>query len=114
METFLVGSEARGVEAWIELEKGETAAEGVVNHGETTVGSVHEADDVDVFRDTKFVFGIEEGELGAAFVALDEHKEFAENFAEVAAVDFVDDEIIRVLGVGAGGLAEVVEDAFFE
>jgi len=56
-----------------------------------------------VFRDIKFLIsalGICEwdGVFFAPLVRFDQHHQFAENFAEVAPVYFVNDEHVRLLG----------------
>ncbi len=62
-----------------------------------TVGGVEGAEDVEVGRDAEFLLGVGEcdGEfigLTEAFVVFDEGDEFSEDFGDVGAVDFVDDE----------------------
>ena len=61
------------------------------------VGGVERAEDVEVGWDAEFLLGVGEGDgefvgLSEAFVVFDEGNEFAEDFGDVGAVDFVDDE----------------------
>jgi hypothetical protein len=54
------------------------------------------------------------GKIGTAFVIFYEHHKFAEDFAEVTPVDFIDDEKVGSVGVLAGFLAKVKEGPVFE
>ena len=58
--------------------------------------------------------GERDGVLRSALVRLDEHQQLAEHFADVAAVDLVDDEDVRLRGVFARALAKLVKDAILQ
>ena len=96
-------------------DEGEAAAEGVVHDGQGTVCRVHTADEVNVLRYIEGLVGsVRVGQthhvLRSALVVLNEHHQFAQYLAEVATVDFIDDEEVRAVVV-LGPLAEVIEDA---
>ena len=105
----------RTVKLRVQLEEDETAAECVIDEGERAVCRVHQTDKVDILWNREPLaggLGIGEGDrkVGTTFVRFDEHHQLAEDLAEVAAVDLVNDEHKRALAIEAGAVAEVVED----
>src|SRR5262249_51246007 len=80
------------------------------------VGRVHQADEVHVVGNEKPLaggLGVGKGDLKVwpTLVRFDEHHQLAEDLAEVAAVDLINDEYKRAIAIAGGALAEVVEDA---
>ena len=55
-----------------------------------------------------------DGELRSAFIGFDQHQQLAEDLAEIAAVDLVDDEDILPVRVLDGSLTECIEDAILQ
>lgn len=75
----------------------QTSAQGVVHQGEGPVRGVHHPVEVDIRRNVNLFFigaGIRQGKrvLATTLVSLHQHEQFAEDLAEIAPVDLIDDE----------------------
>ena len=110
-QAFLILDESVRIERGIYGNEGETAAQRVIQHGKAAVCGVHHAYDIHVFGNAEQFIGIQKPHLLPALVAFYKHEQFAEYFAQVAAVDFIYYEEIWAFCVCLGFFAEIVEYA---
>ena len=110
----LVLLEALGPESRMHLVETEPATERIINHGQRPVGRVHHTDDINILGDEELLILVGEGQFLTTVVLLDEHQELAEDLGQIAAVDLVDDEEMRLVRVVGSVDAELVEDASLE
>ena len=89
-----ISSEIVILKSGLELFETETTTQGVVEHSDAAVGGVHSADDVEIAGNGKQFIIIGKSNIFVAIILFNGHEEFTENLAEIAAVDFVDDEKI--------------------
>ena len=110
----LVCPEAIRIEARIHGIKSESSPKRIVKHSQASVCGVHHTDNIHIAWHIELLIRIKQLQGIAALVILDEHKELAENLAQIAAVNFVDNEEILVFKVLAGLLAEVIEGTLLD
>ena len=108
----LIVQEAVGGKSRFYLKETETSAQRIVDHSETPVGSIHHADDVEIFRDIEGHPVIGQRNFFAPVVAFDQHHQLTEDLAQVAPVDLVDEEKVLPVGVVGSLLAEAVKNTF--
>lgn len=110
-QAFLILDESVRIERGVYGNEGETAAQRVIQYGKAAVCGVHHAYYIHVFRDAEQFVGIQQPHLLPALVAFYKHEQFAEDFAQVAAVDFIYYKEIRAARIGLGFFAEIVKYA---
>ena len=97
------------------VEEGKPTAQGVVHHGQRTVGRVHRPDDVHVFRNGKMLPLLAVGQLHTVafptLVRFNEHHQLPKNLGQVSPVDLVNQEEIVAAGVAASFVAEAEKHA---
>ena len=95
------------------FEKCEAAAKCVIQHCQTSVRSIHHADDMDIARNGELFIRIQQLKLYTTLVILDQHEQFTEDLAEVATIDLVNNEEVRTVIV-SGLSAKLIKDAGFQ
>lgn len=109
VERSLIFLESIGGESRFYLEEAETSAQRIVNHGQTAVGSIHHANDVEIFRDIEGYPIIGQSDLFTPVVAFNQHHQLAEDLAQVSPVDLIDEEKVFSVGIVGSLLAEAVK-----
>ena len=105
----LIFQKSLGSERRFYLEEAEASAQCIVDHGQTAVGGVHHADDVEIFRDIEGQPIIGQRDLFTPVVAFDQHHQLTEDLAQVAPVDLIDEEKVFSVGVVGSFLTEAVK-----
>ena len=105
VQTGLILSEAFGIKTGLHIEEAESPTECVVNHGKAAVSSVHHANDIQVFRHRERKPVVGKRGLGTTIVPLNKHQEFAEYFAHIATIDFIDDKEEVLIRLVSGPLS---------
>ena len=108
-----------GAQARFEVDKGEPPAKRQIHEGQRPIGDVHGADDVEVrWHKDPLAIRPAVGQLDGLFPPplrrLDEGQQLTEYLRGVAAVDLLDDEHERTVGLAAGRLHRLHEDAVDE
>ena len=101
--------ESIGGERRFDLEETEASAQRIVDHGQAAVGSIHHTDNVQIFRDIEGHPVIGQCDLFAPMVAFNQHHQLAEDLAQVAPVDLIDEEKVLPVRVVGSLLAEAVK-----
>ena len=105
----LIFLESIGGERRFDLEETEASAQRIVDHGQAAVGSIHHTDNVQIFRDIEGHPVIGQCDLFTPMVAFNQHHQLAEDLAQVAPVDLIDQEKVFSVGVVGSLLAEAVK-----
>ena len=99
------------IEPGFHFKETESSSKGIINHRQTTVSSIHHANDVKISRNRERHTVICQCGFSSTIILFNQHQKLTEDFAHIAAVDLVDDEEIVLVGVVCRSLTETIEDA---
>ena len=105
----LIVLESLGGERRFHFKETEPSAQRIVDHSETPVGSIHHANDVEIFRDIEGHPIIGQSDLFTPVVTFNQHHQLAEDLAQVAPVDLINEEKVLSVRVVGSLLTEAVK-----
>src|ERR1051326_7060708 len=119
-QVFQKRLERLALEFRLERDEAKPAAECVIHHRQRPVSSVHHADNVQIVRDIELVCDFlrvsqRDGVLRSPLVWLNQHHQLTKNLAQVATIDLVDNENMRLplRLVSLRPATELVKDSVF-
>ena len=114
LQLFLIGPEALGLKARLQINKCKPTAKRIIQHGKAPVCRIHHTDQVNISWHREFFVCVQQLQRNAALVVLDQHKQLAKNLAQISTVDLVNDEEIIPVCIDFCFFAEIVECTLFQ